>query len=138
MTNTLNDINVIKTEPYNSIYMKAKHICNINEAILVLRHFIDLSAKLLPFLEELEKKKSPTIEDLISKQKIIEVYRNYEFNTDTSRLLMNSNVLDLIKDSFETICTRETRDSRKRNTQLRLFLMEHRRLKQNWGFIEAN
>ena len=119
--------------------MKSQHISNVNEAILVLRHFIELSAKLLPFLEELEKKKDPTVRDLVSKQKIIEVYRNYEFDTDTSELLMNSNVLDLIKNSFETICSRETRDSRRGKCRpLRKFLTEHRRLQKSWGLIEAN
>lgn len=119
--------------------MKAKHIRDVNEAILVLRHFIELSAKLLPFLEELEKKKDPTIHDLMSKQKIIEVYNSYDFDTDTSRMLMNSNVLDLIKNSFETISAKGAHCARRgKCTQLRLFLMEHRRLKENWGLIEAN
>lgn len=119
--------------------MKAKHISNVNEAILVLRHFIELSAKLLPFLEELEKKKDPTVRDLVSKQKIIEVYRNYEFDIDTSQLLMNSNILDLIKSSFETICSRETRDSRRKISKpLRKFLLEHQRLQRSWELIEAN
>lgn len=129
----------MEVEPYNSNSMKSKHIQNVNEAILVLRHFIELSAKLLPFLEELEKKKRPTADDLMSKQKIIEVYRSYDFDTSTSKILMNSDVLDLIKSSFETISSCESRCSRRsRSNSLRQFLSEHRRLKQNWEVIMSN
>ncbi len=128
-----------KIEPYNSISMNAKHISSVNEAILVLRHFIDLSARLLPFLEELEQKQRPTVRDLVSKQKIIEVYSSYDFDTNTSKLLMNSNALELIKKSFETICSRETKHGRRgKCTPLRQFLLEHNRLQQNWWRIEAN
>ncbi len=123
----------------NSNSMKSKHIQNVNEAILVLRHFIELSAQLLPFLEELEKKKRPTADDLVSKQKIIEVYRSYDFDTSTSKVLMNSHILDLIKSSFETISCRESCASRRsRSNKLRQFLTEHRRLKENWEVIMSN
>lgn len=119
--------------------MKSKHINNVNEAILVLRHFIDLSAKLLPFLEELERKRIPTLEDKINKQKIIEVYSSYEFDTSTSKLLMNSNILDLIKDAFDQIRTAERKSSRRKSSStLKSFLREHRRLSDNWGIVQAN
>lgn len=119
--------------------MKSKHINNVNEAILVLRHFIDLSAKLLPFLEELERKRTPTLEDKLNKQKIIDVYSSYDFDTETSKLLMNSNVLELIKESFDTIRSYERKSSRRYNsTMLKRFLREHRRLKDNWGMVQAN
>lgn len=126
-------------ESIKPIGMNAKHISNVNEAILVMRHFIDLSARLLPFLEELEQKQRPTVRDLVSKQKIIEVYRSYDFDTNTSKVLMNSNVLDLIKCSFESICSRETKHSRRGNcAPLRQFMNEHERLKQHWYLAESN
>lgn len=123
--------------------MRAKHISDVNEAILVLRHFVELSAKLLPFLDELERKKAPTSNDIQSRNKIIAVYENYEFDTSTSKVLMNSDVLDLIKKSFETIAQRShaSRSSRsKRNSAkyLNKFLAEHDRLKRSWGMIQAN
>lgn len=119
--------------------MRSKHINDVNEAILVLRHFIELSAKLLPFLEELECKRVQTIEDRLNKQKIIDVYRNYDFDTNTSVLLMNSNVLELIRDSFDHICNAECARKRRNKSQiLRRFLSEHERLRENWGWIQAN
>lgn len=123
--------------------MRAKHISDVNEAILVLRHFVELSAKLLPFLDELERKKIPSSYDLESREKIIAVYENYEFDTSTSKVLMNSDVLDLIKKSFETISqrshtARSRRSSRDKTSYLRRFMEEHERLQQSWGMIQAN
>ncbi|GAB5418669.1 MAG: hypothetical protein Crog4KO_04260 [Crocinitomicaceae bacterium] len=122
--------------------MRAKHISDVNEAILVLRHFVELSAKLLPFLDELERKKTPTSFDLRSRDKIIAVYENYEFDTNTSKVLMNSDVLDLIKKSFETISQRShasrTKRANRNTCYLRRFLAEHDRLQQSWGLIQAN
>ena len=123
--------------------MNAKHISDINEAIFVLRHFVELSAKLLPFLDELERKKAPTSIDIQSRKKIIAVYENYEFDTNTSKILMNSNVLDLIQKSFETILTRrqpgrKSRSQRRRSAYLIEFLEEHDRLQRSWGLVQAN
>lgn len=119
--------------------MNVKQINNVNEALLILRHFIDLSAKLLPFLDELERKKYPTHAEINSRNKIMEVYKNYSFDTSTSRTLLNSDVLDLIKETFESISVKSISDPRKpRNKSLRMFLMEHRRLQENWFNAEAN
>ncbi len=118
--------------------MRAKHISDVNEAILVLRHFVELSAKLLPFLDELERKKAPTMHDLKSREKIIAVYQNYDFDTQTSRVLMNSNVLELIKKSFENISERKNRSRKNYSRPLIQFLREHDRLQRNWGQIQAN
>jgi len=119
--------------------MRAKHINDVNEAILVLRHFVELSAKLLPFLDELERKTAPTMNDLKSREKIIAVYKNYDFDINTSKVLMNSNVLELIKSSFENISQCKKQRSRKTYSRpLVKFLQEHDRLQRNWGLIQAN
>lgn len=123
--------------------MRAKHINDVNEAILVLRHFVELSAKLLPFLDELERKRRPSNYDIQSRQKIIAVYENYDFDTNTSQVLMNSNVLTLIKQSFENISeqseTAQAQRPRKHHSKyLRKFLAEHDRLQRSWGLIQAN
>jgi hypothetical protein len=114
--------------------MRPQEINHINEALLVLRHFIDLSAKLLPFLEELNRKDVLTQEEQSNKSKIIEVYQNYEFDTNTSRLLLDSNILELIKETFDAMISTKRRQHR----PMRNFLREHRRLKENWYFAEAN
>lgn len=118
--------------------MNPRHIAQINEAIFVLKHFIDLSAKLLPFLEELQLKRNPTVEDRNNKQKIIDVYRNYSFDTSTSQLLMNSNVLQLIKEGFETLTDEQKSSRRTKHSAVRRFLREHKRLMDDWNFINAN
>ena len=120
--------------------MKSQQINNINEALLVLRHFIDLSAKLLPFLDELQQKKDLTLHEIQNRNKIIDVYESYSFDTRTSKLLLNSNVLDLIKESFENISQPHltTKDTRKKSRVLRRFLKEHRRLQEDWYMISAN
>ena len=118
--------------------MKVKHISHVNEAILVLRHFVEVSAKLLPFLEELQQKKRQTVHDLVNREKIIAVYKNHKFDTQTSLALMHSNILDLIQRSFETICANGATSRKHSHTYVQEFLMEYRRLKQNWGMIEAN
>jgi hypothetical protein len=119
--------------------MNVKQINNVNEALLILRHFIDLSAKLLPFLDELDRKRNPTYAELNSKNKIIDVYENYSFDTSTSKKLLDSDVLDLIKETFDSI-SEKCIDSKKprRNSSLRLFLMEHRRLQENWFIVRSN
>lgn len=119
--------------------MKTKEIHQINQANLVLRHFVELSAKLLPFLYELHRKRKLTPQEKASKEKIIEVYRSYEFETSTSEILMGSNVLELVKRSFETIQIQD----RKRQLlfhshPLQLFLNEYERLRQRWNTISAN
>ena len=119
--------------------MKAEEISKINEANLVLRHFVNLSARLLPFLDELQRKRNPSKEDIRDKERIIDVYENYSFDTDASKMLLNSNVLDLIKDSFLMI-SRSSNFLRphSKNPTLNRFLQEHQRLTNKWFQIDAN
>jgi hypothetical protein len=62
-------------------FIQTSAIQQINEATIVLRHFIELSAKLLPFFNELSKKNSLLPQEQSDRDKIIEVYRNYGFDT---------------------------------------------------------
>lgn len=118
--------------------MNVKQINNVNEALLILRHFIDLSAKLLPFLDELDRKRNPTYSEMSNRNKIMDVYENYNFDTTTSKTLLDSDILDLIKETFDSISQRTVVAEKKRNSSLRMFLMEHRRLQENWFNVEAN
>lgn len=117
--------------------MKAKNINRVNEAVYILRHFIDLSAQLLPFLIELQYTKKPTETDLEDKERIVDVYKNYSFDKETSKLLMNSSILETIQNSFNFIIdSSNTKDKSKK--QLLEFKREHRRLKKSWLMIDAN
>lgn len=119
--------------------MKKEEITQLNEANLVLRHFVDLSARLLPFLDELQRKRNPTAEELTYKKKIIDVFRNYNFDTRTSEMLIGSNILELIKRSFESISARThlLRPGQK-NGSLSHFLREYNRLNEIWSKSAAN
>lgn len=123
----------------NKDMLNFNEINKLNEANLVLRHFVDLSAQLLPFLEQLERKKELSIEEASYKMKIKTVFENYNFDTKTSQMLINSNVLELIQNSFNKIVnSAEVENNRSHKRTLRKFLFEHQRLVQSWNFIESN
>ena len=113
--------------------MKTKNIEHINHAVVVLRHFIELSSKLLPFLEELNNKRHLTDMDVHDREKIIEAYRSYKFDTDTSEALMGSPILSLIRDNFEKLIVHKND-----RLGMRQFKEELLRLRQNWQLIDAN
>lgn len=119
--------------------MRVKEIGQINEALLVLKHFIDLSARLLPFLHDLQRNPNPDNIQRLNKVKIMDVYENYEFDTETSKILLNSNILDLIKDAYNAMRqSSNSRELRRSARELNKFLMEHKRLQNDWYFIDAN
>lgn len=118
--------------------LRFKEIHHLNEALLVMRHFITLSARLLPFLNELQQKKHPTSVEITNIHKISEVYENYNFDTNVSEMLLNSNILELIKESFERISDSSYLKNREANRRLRHFLNEYHRLSEKWGEINAN
>lgn len=123
----------------NKRMLKFNEINKLNEANLVLRHFVDLSAQLLPFLEQLERKKKLSIDEASYKMKIKTVFENYNFDTKTSQVLINSNVLELIQSSFNKIInSASAENSRTHKRTLRKFLFEHQRLNESWNLIESN
>ena len=115
--------------------MKSSEIKNINHALFVLKHFVELSAHLLPVLYDLERKANLKSDEERNRDKIINVYQNYAFDVGASRHLINSDVLLLIKESFEAIVYEE--NTRKRR-KLRDFLSEYHRLRNQWEIAESN
>lgn len=119
--------------------MNSKDIDNINTANFILRHFVDLSARLLPLLNELTQKKNPTENEKQSIEKIAAVYENYNFDAQTSVVLINSNVLELIQKTFERIINSYKRQATIENALLLdHFLYERDRLLDVWMSVEAN
>ena len=119
------------------IEMKAKSIEKVNEAIFVLRSFIDLSSELLPYLAELKYAKKLSEDDIIDQQRIIEVFKNYNFDKKISFILIHSTILDTIEKSFNYIIDgKHSKDSSKK--QLLELRKEHYRLKNNWNLIDSN
>ena len=113
--------------------MKTRNIEHINHAVVVLRHFIELSSKLLPFLDELNNKNNPSETDRADRQKIIDAYRSYEFDPSTSEALMGSPILYLIRANFEKMISHKY-DRR----TMREFKLELNRFKKDWHIIDAN
>lgn len=116
--------------------MTVKNIQEVNEAIIILRHFIDLSARLLPILYKLDKIASPTEAEIRDKNKILKVFQSYNFETQTSEFLVESNVLELIKQCYLEIQNNER--SLAKDDSFIAFLEEYNRLKNNWRLIENN
>ncbi|MDG1331941.1 MAG: hypothetical protein P8P74_06405 [Crocinitomicaceae bacterium] len=122
-----------------SVQISVTEINNVNEALLILKHFIDLSSRLLPFLDELQRIEDPTIKEIQDKQKIIAVYQSYHIAPETSEILIGSNILQLIKDSFHSIANSTSeRNYKKAQKKLVRFILEHRRLNDKWNFVSAN
>ena len=119
--------------------MNSSDISNINTANFILRHFVDLSARLLPLLHELKQKKHLTRNEKQSVDKIVSVYKNYNFDTNTSVVLINSNVLELIQKTFERIAnSKKTNKSIENVLLLDHFLYERDRLLDVWTTVESN
>ena len=70
--------------------------------------------------------------------KIISVFENYQFDTTTSESLINSNVLALIKKTFEKITSVHLFDKRQACKTLNDFMFEHQRLVESWNYVDSN
>ncbi len=122
-----------------SVNISLQDINNVNEALLILKHFINLSSRLLPFLDELQRIDQPTDKEEYDKQRIIQVYESYHFDTQTSEILIGSNILELIRKSFCTISNSKSGSSdKKAQINLTSFILEHKRLSDKWKSIKAN
>lgn len=119
-------------------FIQTSAIQQINEATIVLRHFIELSAKLLPFFNELSKKNALLPQEQSDRNKIIEVYRNYSFDTSTSEILMESDILEIIRETFKSIEQRKPGKNSDSDKLMHVFRKKHQQLVQNWHCTEMN
>ncbi|MGV3612138.1 MAG: hypothetical protein ACO1N0_14360 [Fluviicola sp.] len=119
-------------------FIQTSAIQQINEATIVLRHFIELSAKLLPFFNELSKKSILLPQELSDRNKIIEVYRNYGFDTSTSEILMESDILEVIQQTFRSIEQRIPGKDSDSDKLMTVFQNKHHQLVQNWQLTDTN
>ena len=113
--------------------LKSENIGHLNQAIIVMRHFIELSQKLLPFLSEINQKEDPSPIEISDRKKIIDVFDSYEFNVQTSNHLIGSNVLSLLMDAFMKLKRNENAEK-----ELQAFLDETSRLEEKWERIDSN
>lgn len=119
-------------------FIQTSAIQQINEATIVLRHFIELSAKLLPFFNELSKKSALLPHELNDRNKIIEVYRSYGFDTNTSEILMESDILEIIQQTFRSIEKRRPGKDSDSDKLMAIFQNKHHELVRNWRLTDTN
>jgi hypothetical protein len=115
--------------------LNSDKIREINDAVLIVKHFVELSSKLLPFLVELYNQEDLSEKEEQDKQKILEVFNSYSFDPSTSMILLNSPILDLIKNTCELIQKNESSTLKLELEKLRI---EHNRLKNNWKTAVLN
>jgi mannosyltransferase OCH1-like enzyme len=119
-------------------FIQISAIQQINEATIVLRHFIELSAKLLPFFNELSKKSVLLPQEQHDRNKIIEVYKNYRFDTSTSEILMESDILEIIQQTFKSIEKRKPGKDSDSDKLMTIFHNKHHQLVHNWKQTDIN
>jgi hypothetical protein len=119
-------------------FIQTSAIRQINETTIVLRHFIELSAKLLPFFNELSMKNALLPQEQSDRNKIIEVYRHYSFDTSTSEILMESDILEIIRETFRLIEKRKPGKESESDKLMIAFKKKHQQLVENWHQTEMN
>lgn len=116
--------------------VKSNTIVQANEALIVLKHFIELNYKVLPELEALIESKSQHSKDLARISKIKTEIESFKFSRKASEMLMNSSIIELIRNAFKSIIEEEDRLVKAK--KMTLFKAEYLRLKNNWKYIQSN
>lgn len=115
--------------------IQTNKITEINEALFIIKHFVDLSAKLLPILAELQLKNELSPKEKLDKAKIETVFDSYSFDTASSEILMNSPILHLIKEAYNEMSLKQAHDVL---PAMKRFKDEYNRLKKIWSMNALN
>ena len=118
--------------------MEAKNIKSLNSAVYVMRHFVELSAKLLPIYEKITRNEPHSVHYEDDKKRIDVVYETYNVNPRTSEFLLGSNIVALIKDTYSELKNRSKSNEKIAQEQLEAFQEEYARLKQDWFITLMN
>lgn len=114
-------------------FISCDQIQQINEATIVMRHFIHLSGRLLPYFNELSSKEILQPHELSDRIKIIDVFKEYKFDTYTSEILMDSKILEAIFFAYNEIEKRIPGNDSEADVFLEKFENELSKLKNNWN-----
>ncbi len=109
-----------------------------NDATLVLRHFIQRSARLLPIFAEL---KTTSETDFHAKEQydaIVNLFSEFNYDDQLSQKLLNSDILDRIRASFYAILNARSISEKEAENILAYFFEEYQRLMNVWIRIEMN
>jgi hypothetical protein len=87
--------------------MRTNNIQSINTAVNVMKHFVELSAKLLPYYEKITRNSAGNLKAQDDQEKIAAVYEAYQIDPQSSEVLLNSNILEIILEGFRSIKRRK-------------------------------
>lgn len=118
--------------------MEVKSIKSLNEAVYVLRHFVELSAQLLPVYEKITSKNETHPHFIEEKRKIDFIYSKHKVNPDVGRFLLGSDIITLISKAYQGLKNRESTKDEVVQLNLEKFIEEYIRLKQEWYLTLMN
>ena len=117
--------------------LKVDAIQQINDGVIVMKHFFELNVKLLPIYFDLNIKSSKNVRDYLDIDKINTVFDSYNFDVKASKVLLNSDILDYIQHAYFVIQNSSSTIEEKQQA-LNLFINEYKDLKKSWKKIDAN
>ena len=117
--------------------IKVDAIQQINDGVIVLKHFFELNVKLLPIYFDLNIKSPKNVRDYLDIDKIKTVFESYNFDVKASKVLLNSDILDYIQHAYFVIQNSSSTIEEKQQA-LNLFINECKDLKKSWIKINAN
>nr|WP_299205436.1 hypothetical protein [uncultured Brumimicrobium sp.] len=118
--------------------MEAKNIRSLNSAVYVMRHFVELSAKLLPIYERITRNEPHSVHSEEDKKRIEVIYQTYDINPKTGEFLLGSNIVALIKKAYLELKNRSHQNEKEAQEQLEAFQEEYAKLKQDWYMTLMN
>lgn len=118
--------------------MRTSNIQSINTAVNVMKHFVELSAKLLPYYEKITRNSEGDLQAQDEERKIASVYESYRIDPKSSEVLLDSNILEIILEGFRSIKKRSEVGENRVKQLLRDFHDEYDKLQARWNYALMN
>jgi len=118
--------------------MRTSNIQSINTAVSVMKHFVELSAKLLPYYEKITRTSNTDLSAKDDERKIAAVYESYNIDPQSSELLLDSNILEIILEGFRSIKKRQEIGETRIKSLLNEFHEEYEKLQERWNYALLN
>ena len=109
-----------------------------NEANLVLKSFIHRSARLLPIFADLKVSGLEDKQAIQDFESIVELFAYFNYDDDTSKFYLNSDILERIRDTYQAIYNAESLNQESAQNLLSHFFTEYNKLLGQWVRVELN
>ena len=106
-------------------------------AIHVIQRFVRMSRTLLPLFSDLLHQERLSESDQRKITRIRDVYDNFKVDPDVSRQLINSDILELIQNSYRWLIGHKDQ-SPENCSDYSAFIEESERLMRNWEVAQSN